>query len=211
LSSRLIEDLKSVMQREDVRTLVQSRLSEFKRLREEGSCAEIFSELSFCILTANFSAEKGISIQKAVGEGFLKLTQEELERILRRMGHRYPEKRAEYIVRNRSLLSEICRIVKKEGSGKEKREWLVKNVYGIGMKEASHFLRNTGHSDVAIIDFHILDLLSRYGVYEKPRSLTKRRYLDIERILEGIARELGIGLDSLDLYLWYMETGKVLK
>jgi N-glycosylase/DNA lyase len=64
---------------------------------------------------------------------------------------------------------------------------------------------------VAIIDFHIIDLLAKYGLIEKPKSLTRKRYIEIEKILEAVAKRIGIGLDALDLYLWFMETGKVLK
>jgi N-glycosylase/DNA lyase len=207
----LVMDVISLTQRNEVRELVERRLQQFKTLGKEGSCDDIFSELSFCILTANFSAEKGIAIQKAIGVGFLMMTQQELEQALRKMGHRYPQKRAEFIVKNRPLSQEICRMVKKDGSGKTLRDWLCKNVYGFGLKEASHFLRNVGFSDVAIIDFHIIDLLAKYGLIEKPKSLTRKRYIEIEKILEAVAKRIGIGLDALDLYLWFMETGKVLK
>jgi N-glycosylase/DNA lyase len=210
MSEKLINDIRKLMDKEEIRKVVEERLVEFRRLRNEGSCEEIFSELSFCILTANYSAEGGIAIQKAVGNGFLYLQKNELTDILKRMGHRYPEKRAEFIVKNRPLLETICKMIR-TGSGKKLREWLVENVHGIGMKEASHFLRNVGFSDVAIIDFHILNLLEKYGIIKKPKTLTKKKYLEIEEALEKIASEVGIGLDALDLYLWYMETGKVLK
>jgi len=55
---------------------------------------------------------------------------------------------------------------------------LVANVKGLGWKEASHFLRNVGFTDVAIIDFHILDLLARFQlVKRKPKALNKKRIL----------------------------------
>ncbi|MEM0046226.1 MAG: N-glycosylase/DNA lyase [Fervidicoccaceae archaeon] len=211
MESSLEESVKKLLEDESVKRLVQSRLEEFKKLGEEGSCEDIFSELSFCILTANFSAERSIYIQRVLGRGFLTLSYSQLTKTLRELGHRFPEKRAEFIVRNRPLLNEICKLVKLKGSGKAKRNWLVERVNGIGLKEASHFLRNVGFSDVAIIDFHILDLLDRYRIYERPKTLTKKKYLEIETILEGIASRMKIGLDALDLYLWYLETGKVLK
>ena len=82
---------------------------------------------------------------------------------------------------------------------------------GLGYKEASHFLRNIGFDDFAIIDFHIIDILSRYNLIEKPKALTKKRYLKIENLLKEIAKKSNLSLAELDLYLWYMETGKVLK
>ena len=79
------------------------------------------------------------------------------------------------------------------------------------MKEASHFLRNIGYKDVAIIDFHIIDLLERNGLIKKPKNMTKDKYIEIENILRSLARDVDLDLASLDLYLWYIETGKVLK
>ena len=93
----------------------------------------------------------------------------------------------------------------------EIRDWLVKNIKGLGMKEASHFLRNIGFNDVAIIDFHIVDLLVAEGILKKPKTITAKIYLEIEKALRFIANELDMGLGELDLYLWYLETGKVLK
>ena len=33
----------------------------------------------------------------------------------------------------------------------------------------------------------------------------------VENILRGIAQKTNLSLAELDLYLWYMETGKILK
>ena len=96
---------------------------------------------------------------------------------------------------------------------KDIRNHLVKKIKGLGMKESSHFLRNIGFKNVAIIDFHIMDLLARNGLIEKPKnkSLTPKKYLEIENVLKKIAKETGLNLGELDLYLWYEETGKILK
>ena len=91
------------------------------------------------------------------------------------------------------------------------RKWLAENVKGVGYKEASHFLRNIGFSNLAIIDFHIIDILAKYKLIQKPKTLTKRKYLEIENLLRRIAKKLSISLAELDLYLWYMETGKIVK
>ncbi|RLG98880.1 N-glycosylase [Candidatus Bathyarchaeota archaeon] len=200
-----VEELK----RSSVKALVDSRLREFRELGLKGS-DELFKELCFCILTANFDAEKSVRIQEEVDEGFLSLSEEELAETLRRLGHRSPRKRAEYIVEARKLKDSLNKIV---GSldGESAREWLVKNVRGIGYKEASHFLRNVGYTDLAIIDYHILDLLVKHRLIEKPRTMTRRRYLEIESLLKRLADRLNVNLAELDLYLWYLETGKILK
>ena len=51
----------------------------------------------------------------------------------------------------------------------------------------------------------------KHGLVVKPKTMTKMRYLEIERVLKVVAEKAGFTLAELDLYLWFMETGKVLK
>ncbi len=206
----LISDLRAVINDESVRRRVKARMAEFKAIGQSSE-ERIFEELCFCLLTANFSAEGGMKIQRAIGRGFIDLPLEKLEEKLRELGHRYPRARAKYIVEARKLLGNLKEILNSFKDVKNLREWLVKNVKGLGYKEASHFLRNVGFEDVSIIDYHILDLLERYGIISKPKSMTRKRYLEIESLLRRISDEVSVSLGELDLYLWYMETGKVLK
>jgi len=46
---------------------------------------------------------------------------------------------------------------------------------------------------------------------QKTKSLNKNKYLEAENILKKIAEKTNLSLGELDLYLWYLETGKVLK
>ncbi len=108
-------------------------------------------------------------------------------------------------------MKNLNKIIRLNNDEIELREWLVKNIKGIGYKEGSHFLRNIGYKNLAIVDFHILDLLVQYELIEKPKVLTKKIYLDIENLLKRIAKELNLNLAELDLFLWYLETGKILK
>ncbi|MFH1237051.1 MAG: N-glycosylase/DNA lyase [Candidatus Aenigmatarchaeota archaeon] len=193
----------------DMKNVVDARVSEFAELGRKDERA-LFSELCFCILTANYSAEGGIRIQNAIGDGFATLPEAALATRLKALGHRYPNARAQYIVEARKHLGSLKRIVS-SSNGVSLREWLVTNVKGLGYKEASHFLRNVGFTDVAILDFHIIDILERCGAIVRPKTLTKNKYLEIERVLKGFAARIGVNLAELDLYLWYLETGKVLK
>jgi N-glycosylase/DNA lyase len=77
----------------------------------------------------------------------------------------------------------------------------------LGWKEASHFLRNTGRKNVAIIDRHILRSLR----FKDVKALNEKKYLEIEKKLEKIAGHSNLNLAELDLYLWRDQTGKVLK
>jgi len=73
-------------------------------------------------------------------------------------------------------------------------------------------LRNVGYDDVAIIDRHILrELYENNYIDEIPKTLSRRKYLEIENILRDIGEEVNLKLSELDLYIWYLRTGKVLK
>jgi len=206
----LVEEVKRLMEKGSVRRKVEKRIGEFERFRRR-SWKEWFSELCFCILTANYTAEGGIRIQKEIrAEGFLKMGERELERKLRELGHRFPKTRARYIVEARKYAKELKKRVLGFRSGKRAREWLL-GIRGIGMKEASHFLRNVGFKDVAIVDRHIVNLLAERGMMERPKSMSRGRYVEVERVLEKIAENAGLDLARLDLYLWYLKTGKILK
>jgi N-glycosylase/DNA lyase len=246
MEQNLIEKIEQ-LKNSSIAKIITERMKEFERLGKEKE-DKVFSELCFCLLTANFQAEKCIKIQKEMGRDFLHLPEEELAKKLKQAGHRFWPQRANRIVVARDCKTELCSLVMKE-SGKKMRDWLVKNVKGLGMKESSHFLRNIGYKDVAIIDFHIIDLLADEGLVEKryekdnlinnddelpkPRvlrasetiersstndkiilnskSLTPKKYLEIEKILAELGEKVNLNLAELDLYLWYMETGKILK
>ena len=133
-----------------------------------------------------------------------------LSKKLRQHGYRFPNTRAAYITESVKFKDLLPSIIQKLG-WHERRAWLVDNIKGLGYKEASHFLRNIGFDDYAIIDFHILDLLERYHLIEKPKTLTVKKYREIEKILQTIATRTNLTLAELDLYLWFLETGKILK
>jgi len=190
---------------------VRKRMQEFERAGKANS-ERIFSELCFCILTANYTAEGGIRIQKDIGSKFCTMNEAGLAKKLKMLGHRFPNARAKYIAEARKFRVDLDSRLR-TCSSFDMREWLVKNVKGLGYKESSHFLRNIGVSDLAIIDFHIIDILVKHKLIKRPKTktLTRKRYLEIERVLANIASKAKITLAELDLYLWYMETGKILK
>ena len=187
--------------------IIDDRMNEFKLKREDRE--EVFSELCFCLLTANFQAEKSILIQERLKDDFVGASEEELALKLKAEGHRFWPQRAERIVLARESFDELFGMLGKDEF--EVRDWLVENVKGIGMKESSHFLRNIGFSNVAIIDFHIVDLLVGEGIIDGPKSLSRKVYLEVEEILRGLSLVVGLNLAELDLCLWFIETGKVLK
>lgn len=203
-------DVINNLKKSEVSKLVESKINEFKEIRSKFH-DKIFGELCFCVMTANCSAEQCIAVQRKMGNGFLTLSETELASKLKEFKYRFPNIRAKYIVQARELQGELKSNIKTYKDLHKLREWIVKNIKGLGYKEGSHFLRNIGFTDYAIIDFHILDLLTKFNLIEKPKTLAKTKYLEIEKLLEKIAEGLNLNLAELDLYMWYMETGKILK
>ncbi|MFA5077473.1 MAG: N-glycosylase/DNA lyase, partial [Candidatus Micrarchaeia archaeon] len=215
---------------------VGRRMRELKR--NFSSEEKLFSELCFCILTANERAAKGIEIQEKIGNGFAAFSENELRDFLKRNGYRFYNVRAGYIVEARKHYGKLKKtLAKLEREGRtgnlmlcvshnrqsgaldwklktedRMREWLVENVKGLGWKEASHFLRNAGFNNCAILDRHIIKIMRENRmIREEPKTLNRRRYMEAEAKLEALCRELGMGQGELDFYLWYLKTGKVLK
>jgi len=179
-------------------SLVHQRLKEFEKNKN------LFSELCFCTLTAGASAESGLKCQNALKDKFHRLNEISLQKELKKLGYRF-HNRAEYINKNQTKISLLNQIRKMDSISA--RQFLVKHFKGIGMKEASHFLRNIGRKDVAIIDRHILRSLG----FKDVKTLNEKKYLEIEKKLEKIAEASRLNLAELDLYLWRDQTGKVLK
>jgi len=197
----------------ELRSMVDSRIVEFLEVNERGT-EKWFEELTYCLLTAYSSARLGQLCVDALcdRDALLHGGLDQVVETLRAQGHRFAEKRAEYIVTARELAPTLKGTIQGFQDVKAAREWLAKSVKGLGWKESSHFLRNVGYLDVAIIDRHIISNMMDHGILEeRPKSITKRRYLEYERILAEVAMRVRMTLGEMDLYLWYRKTGKVLK
>lgn len=195
---------------------IKNRLKDFENSYKKDD-KHVFSELCFCILTPQANAVKcDKAIEKLIKTGLLfKGQPKEISPYL--IGTRFLNKKAEYIVNARRLFKKNgCFSIRDYIDEKDifkTREWFVKNIKGIGHKEASHFLRNIGFGkDLAILDVHILKNLKDYGVINKiPISLTKNEYLKIESKLRGFCKKINIPMDELDLLFWSKETGFIFK
>jgi N-glycosylase/DNA lyase len=97
-----------------------------------------------------------------------------------------------------------------ELNGVDLREWLVDNIKGLGMKAASHFLRNQGYKNLAVIDVHIIRFLNKYVKpidYEftdglLPDVSTRKNYLYWEDKFRKIADKNKLSVAELDAIIW---------
>lgn len=192
---------------------IESRLKEFSKIGK--SKQDMFYELCFCILAAQTNAVKSWKATEVLRKkDFLnsRLRSKELKKILKECGVRFHNNKASYLIKAKSKFDKIIFKVKNEKNSYLLREWLVKNVKGLGMKEASHFLRNSGRVGIAIIDRHILKNMIEYGIVEKlPKGITKKIYLDLEKRFLFMAKEINIRPEELDLLLWAKEVGFVFR
>jgi N-glycosylase/DNA lyase len=203
---KLIKEIENIPK--ETKELIDKRLGEFSSFADKGN-EEWFSELCFCILTANSRAKTAIAIQKELGYlGFSKMEREKLVETIKRNKHRFHNNKAKYI----SLAREHLKIKDKVKSMNENeaREWLVENIKGLGYKESSHFLRNVGYVNLAILDRHIINLMKENGIINDDK-LTRKNYLIIEQKFKEIAEKVGMNCAKLDLSMWYLKTGEVLK
>ena len=199
---------------------IRTRLDQFNYIWQHGSDEQLWEELVYCIFTAGASARMGYRAIEAVRPFLLTGKREEMTVALKSAGaHRFPVERPGYIVITRNYLRQHCgmalrRQLESFSDPLERRDWLAreKQIKGLGYKESSHFLRNIGLKGYAILDKHVMNCIADLEVVDNPKPpATRARYLEIEEKLRRFARDIRIDFDELDLVLWSMKTGEVLK
>lgn len=160
---------------------IKKRIEEFREIYNFTD-RRVFLELSFCILTPQAKAVycdkavKELSRNNLILSGSKSQVRSKLDKV------RFPNNKTSYLLYARDYFckGEKIKIKSKidETDVFKTRDWLVKDIKGIGYKEASHFLRNIGlGKNLAILDRHILNKLKGYGSIEEDSSIiTKKGY-----------------------------------
>ena len=198
---------------------IKQRLKDFEELWKTADDQKIFSELAFCLCTPQSKAVAAdLAIRRAVEAGVLfSGAHEQIEPHLTRSGVRFAHNKSRYIATARNYFSQGGALKIKSKLNLEDikgiRNWLADNVLGLGMKEASHFLRNIGFGkDLAILDRHIMKNLKKNGVIsEIPKTLSKQVYLEIEEKVRRFSQQVRIPMAELDLLFWSEEAGQIFK
>ena len=177
---------------------IKERIIDFSKINGKEN---IFYELCFCILTPQSSALKcDQAVQELRKRDFYRKNFDPAP-ILKGLS-RFHNTKALRLKEMKLQYSSI----------KLERDYLVSNVKGIGWKESSHFLRNIGHRDLAILDRHILKhLVNHKAIKEIPKTLTPKLYLEIEKKFKQFSKKVKIPMDELDLLFWSSETGQIFK
>ena len=172
---------------------------EIKKRLKEFSKGDRFYELCFCLLTPQSNAKKCWEAVLELKKLDFKNKDFGIEEVLRGKTRFYKNKsKYLYGIKNKKIIFD--------------REFLVENIKGLGYKEASHYLRNIGYKNNAILDRHILKNLIRFKVInEIPKNLNKKKYLEIEEKFKEFSKKIKIEMDELDLLFWSIENGEIFK
>lgn len=190
----------------DKKIEIKKRLAEFKKTNAD----DYFKELTFCLLTPQSNAKK---CWKAVIE-INKLDdweKQNLAGVLKKYT-RFHNNKAGYVIDARNKWGDIKKYLTDKNTI-SLRNLLSENVRGLGLKEASHFLRNIGKSnnEVAILDRHILRNLKLLNIINEDKIKNNKHYFEIEQKFLSFSDKIGIPIDELDLLFWSKENGEIFK
>jgi len=178
--------------------------------------SDIWEQMIFCILSSQFSALRAATISSGLLREVpffdfllrLQKIEEACFRFLSRpgVGYRFPKSRALQIslcwFPFAQIMDEYQEYICSFASERQAREQITERFPGIGLKQASMFLRNTGAArNLAIIDAHMLSYLRIYHGWNVGQ-LTPKRYLQAEDILRNDAAHHGLELNTFDTIVW---------
>lgn len=192
------------------RDTIDERIAEFTAVPRE----EHFFELLYCLLTPQSRAahaERAIALLRKAG--FPEVDVDPVP-ILRDPAHyiRFHNQKGKRVLGLRDAWGGLAELIAADLPSRTKRDRLAAEVNGLGMKEASHFLRNIGRLDLAIIDRHIVThMLACGAIDEIPRSISPARYRQLEQTFASLADRFGLTMQQLDLLFWSFEEGSVRK
>lgn len=208
-----------------------SRIFHNKRKWVQMTEYELWQELCLCILSSNVPYElaqsaffhlkkKGYLVLDWIIEtpSSQELMAKELARPLyspRKLDgsgrkYRFPNMRAQNIFQAAKILSSeqgwLFEVLANHGSEREVRDLLVVSISGLGLKEASHFLRNIGYSnELAIIDSHVVSFLKKIEAIPEmnTKTITRNTYFELEDLLKKICDKYGLSLSIFDMAIWH--------
>lgn len=186
------------------------KLNEFKSIPKE----KYFYEMIYCLCTPMSKAENAMKVQKHFEQIDFWSKPTDPAPILRNPQHyiRFHKQKSKHIMENYHQFDNIIEIILENIAIRDKRNKLVGQVKGFGYKEASHFLRNIGQFGMPILDRHILRTMQRFGVItEIPKSISKKNYENLERLYIDWCNYNKLSVEEMDLVLWKLATGKILK
>lgn len=129
--------------------------------------------------------------------------------------------KAKYLLGVKRYFNEIIIMVtstKDRLNSQALRQWLVKNVHGLGLCSASSFLQFIGRDDVIAINYDVVDFFKKNFIdYQNIINydyndvhISHNAYLIMEEIIFDIAKENNLSAVELNLLIWNRYAGKKL-
>ncbi|MFK5947688.1 MAG: hypothetical protein QM500_02820 [Methylococcales bacterium] len=183
----------------------------------------LWEELVCCVLSSQVKFELSQAVtQNLKHNGFLKLEtldssyEERLGVLLRSpvmvdgrlIKYRFPNVKAKQITAARKNIygngGSLREMRSKYSETTELRTALVDLVPGLGMKQASMYLRNVSNSfELAVIDSHILKYMNILNLIRKvPSTISKAQYLAKENMLTKHTEKFGYPVGCVDYAIW---------
>ena len=187
--------------------IIKKRLEDFSNVKKE----DYFYEACFCVLTPQSSAKQAWKCILELKEAdFFNKNINPVNYISNKI--RFHNNKTKYLLELKEKWDLISKRINRTKDAKKLREFLVENIKGYGLKESAHYLRNIGYRNLAILDRHILKNLHKLNVIQEiPKTLTRKKYLEIEEKFKDFSSKVNIPMDGLDLLFWGLETGEIFK
>lgn len=212
--------------KDDLRFIANIYIAESKELFRNKSRQTIsnigkWHELVYCILAGTqFPVVKLKPIyQKLINEQSilislddikrLQASSENLAKMLRQNGYRYHTQKSKVIFNAANFFIDysdgdiIIFITSNNNDYRSIRNVLMKSINGIGIKIASHWLRNIGY-DICTIDIHLRRLLLNLGITnDSPnKSLSNENFILLENQFRNLSKILDENLGVLQYSIW---------
>jgi N-glycosylase/DNA lyase len=220
LSQTLIRGLESTVRviAKDVQDIVASIAAPRteKVLTYELICCILSSQVPYslavsatdCIVRSGLADEESTVAREYLERAIKKILVKPLNTPCGLRKYRFPQKRSHDISAALEVFrlshGSISEFLRQHPNPAEAREWLVKHIPGLGPKQASMFLRNSGHSrDLAILDRHILTYMRLILISDLVTGVSRLKdYEREERRFAAHAASLGFSVGILDWAVW---------
>lgn len=182
-------------------------------LWKELSCCVLSSQVRYpvAVAAANALEREAVLCHQSVSVDALEATLRSPLLVERHVHHyRFPKSKAQQLAATHAAVhssaSGLSALLDGFACAEEARYWFVANALGMGPKQASMFLRNTGMTyDLAVLDRHVIDYMNELGLASAERSgvlSTLKGYSSRETVLKSYAHDLGMAVGLMDWAIW---------
>ncbi len=174
---------------------------------------ELWTSMSFCVLSSNVrlgAANKAHNAVLAAPHLFddaccKRHLQPRIQRRLNHVGYRFHNSKAKQLTECWTALKihydQLVDLILESKSPYSIRAYIIETFPGLGIKQASMFLRDIGATcEVAIIDVHIKRFLAAHMT--DFNSSNKKEYLEAESWLGDLAYTHDCSIAAMDLAIW---------